>query len=245
MTMIAVFRKELNSFFSSLIGYLAIAVFLLILGLAMWVIPSTSILDYRYATLEQLFGIAPLIFSFLIPAITMRSFSEEMQTGTIEFLSTKPIGEWNIILGKFLASLCLLLFALLPTALYYYTVYQLGSPPGNIDAGAVLGSYFGLLLLGATFIAIGLFASSLTRAQILAFILGMTICLFLFFAFDAFSELPVFYGKTDDIVQMLGMNYHYESISRGLVDSRDLLYFFSLILFFLYLTWFSLNSRKW
>lgn len=243
--MVAIYRKELNSFFSSLVGYLAIGVFLIILGLVMWVIPSTSVLDYNYATLEQLFGIAPLIFSFLIPAITMRSLSEEKQSGTIELLATKPLRDWDIVLGKFLAGVTLLLFALLPTLLYYYTVYQLGNPKGNLDSGAILGSYIGLLLLGAAFTAMGLFASSLTRLQILAFILGMGLCLSFFFAFDALSELPVFFGKTDDVVQMIGIKYHYESVSRGLLDTRDVIYFLSLIATFLFFTYLSLGSRKW
>lgn len=243
--MLAVYRKELHTFFSSLIGYLAIGVFLIILGLIMWVIPSTSVLDYNYATLEQLFGIAPLIFAFLAPAITMRSLSEEHQSGTIELLVTKPLKDFDIVAGKFLAGITLLAFALIPTLLYVYSIYQLGNPKGNLDTGAIMGSYIGLLLLGASFTSMGIFASSLTRLQILAFLLGMLLCLLFFFAFDALSELPVFFGKTDDIVQMIGMKYHYESISRGLLDTRDLVYFISVIATFLFLTNISVGSRKW
>ena len=150
--MLQIFRKELGTFFSSLIGYVVIAIFLLFLGLVIWVFPDYSILYYYYATLDQLFEISPLIFLFLIPAITMRSFSEERQSGTLEVLQSKPLTNWDIILGKYLASLALVVFALLPTILYYYTVYQLGSPKGNLDAGAVLGSYIGLFLLAATFV---------------------------------------------------------------------------------------------
>lgn len=243
--MLAIYRKELNTFFSSLIGYLAIGVFLVILGLIMWVIPSTSVLDYNYATLEQLFGIAPLIFAFLAPAITMRSLSEEKQSGTIELLVTKPLTDLDIVAGKFLAGVTLLAFALLPTLLYVWSIHELGNPKGNLDTGAIAGSYIGLLLLGSTFTGMGMLASALTRIQILAFLLGMVLCISFFFAFDALSELPVFFGKTDDLVQMLGMKYHYESLSRGLIDTRDLVYFLSLIASFLFFTHLALGSRKW
>ena len=243
--MLAIYRKELNTFFSSLIGYLAIGVFLVILGLIMWVIPSTSVLDYNYATLEQLFGIAPLIFAFLAPALTMRTLSEEQQSGTIELLVTKPLRDLDIVMGKFLAGVTLLAFALLPTLLYVYSIYQLGNPKGNLDAGAIMGSYIGLLLLGASFTSMGMLASSLTRMQILAFLMGMVFCLLFFFAFDALSELPVFFGTSDDVVQMIGMKYHYESLSRGLIDTRDLVYFLSLIVTFIFLTHLSVGRRKW
>jgi ABC-2 type transport system permease protein len=243
--MLSIFQKEINAFFSSILGYIVIGVFLVMMGLVMWVFPESSILEYNYATLDQLFNISPLIFMFLIPAITMRSFAEEQQNGTIELLSTKPIREIEIILGKFFANLVLLIFALIPTLLYYYTVHELGSPKGNLDAGAILGSYIGLIFLGACFVSIGLFASSLTDNQIVSFILATFLCFFFYWVFDFMSLLPVFVGKVDDVVQMLGINYHYVSISRGVIDTRDVVYFISLISVFLMMTQISLERRKW
>ena len=241
----SIFIKEVNSIFSSLIGYVVIADFLLLLGLTMWVFPDYSILNYNYATLQQLFDIAPLIFLFLIPAITMRSFAEEQQTGTIELLATRPIPELSIVLGKFLAGLVLVLFALLPTLLYYWTVSSLGSPPGNIDGGAVLGSYLGLIMLACVFIAIGIFSSSLTNNQIVSFVLAIFLCFIFYWGFSFISALPGFVGTLDALVQKLGIEYHYYSISRGLIDTRDLIYFVSLTAFFIYITQFSLERRKW
>ena len=243
--MISIFRKEINAFFSSPVAYIALGVFLLVMGLLMFVFPDTSLLNYKYATLDQLFELAPLIFIFLIPALTMRSFAEEWQTGTIELLITRPVSEWSIILGKYGASLVLILFALLPTWLYYYAVYRLGSPPGNIDSGAVAGSYLGLFFLAAAFAAIGLFASSLSRSQIVAFVLATFLCFIFYYAFFLLSKLPVFVGRVDSIVQMLGIDYHYNSMSRGVVDSRDLIYFLGVIGIFLMMTKVSLESRKW
>ncbi len=243
--MLSIFFKEVNTFFSSLIGYIVIGVFLAALGLVMFVFPDTSILEYQYATLDQLFSVAPMIFAFLIPAITMRSFAEEQQTGTIELLATKPVSDLAIILGKFFACLALVAFAILPTLLYYYTVYELGSPKGNLDAGAIAGSYIGLIFLGGAFVAIGIFASSLTNNQIVAFILATFLCFIIHWGFGLFSRLPLFVGKSDDIIQMLGIEYHYNSISRGIVDSRDVIYFLSVIAIFIALTLTSLERRKW
>lgn len=243
--MLSIFQKEINAFFSSILGYIVIGVFLVIMGLVMWVFPESSILEYNYATLDQLFNVAPLIFMFLIPAITMRSFAEEQQNGTIELLSTKPVREMDIILGKFFANLLLLIFTLIPTLIYYYTVHELGSPKGNLDSGAILGSYIGLVLLGSCFVAIGLFASSLTNNQIVSFILATFLCFFFYWVFDFISLLPVFVGKVDDVVQMLGIDYHYNSISRGVIDSRDVVYFISLVAVFLVMTQVSLERRKW
>jgi len=242
--MVSILIKELNAFFSSLIGYIVIGVFLLILGLLLFVFPDTSLLNYQYATLDQLFGLAPNIFMFLIPAITMRSFAEEQQNGTIELLATKPVSDLGIIAGKYLASLMLVLFALLPTVLYYYTVYQLGSPQGNIDGGQVLGSYIGLVFLAAVFVGIGIWASSLTSNQISAFVLATFLCFLFHYGFLYFSELPLFVGTWDDTIQKVGIQYHYDSISRGVLDSRDLIYFLSLITLAFALTYFSLQSRK-
>jgi ABC-2 type transport system permease protein len=175
----------------------------------------------------------------------MRSFSEEQQTGTIELLVTRPLKDLDIVLGKFLASLVLIIFALIPTLLYYYTVYQLGSPKGNLDSGAILGSYIGLIFLAMAFIAIGIFASSLSKNQIIAFILATFLCFFFYSGFNYLSSLPGFVGRIDDVIQMIGIDYHYDSISRGIIDTRDLIYFISLIVLFIFLTKVSLERRKW
>ncbi len=241
----AIYFKEINAFFSSLIGYVVIGIFLTLMGLLLWVLPQFSILDGRFATLDTLFAMAPQVFLFLIPAVTMRSFSEEMQTGTLELLVTRPLSDWQIVGGKFLAALTLVVFALLPTLLYYFTVYQLGAPPGNLDSGGIFGSYVGLLFLAATFVAIGLFASSLTQSQIVAFLLAAFLSFFFFQMFDLISRLPIFFGRTDDIVQALGIQYHYDSMSRGLIDTRDVVYFLSLITLFLAATVVSLGRRRW
>ncbi len=243
--MYAVFWKEIRSFLSSLIGYVVITVFLLMTGLFIWVFKDTNILEYNYAGLEQLFSIAPLVFTFLIPAITMRSFSEERQQGTIELLATKPLTDTQIIMGKYMANLTLVVFAILPTLIYYYSVYQLGSPKGNIDNGAVVGSYIGLTFLAGIFVSIGLFCSSISRNQIIAFIVGAFLCFFMHWAFNYLSNLSIFFGKTDDLVQKLGINYHYLSISKGKIDSRDVIYFLSVIFLFIWFTHVALAKRKW
>ncbi len=242
--MLTIFRKELSSFLSSLIAYITIAVFLLVVGLFVWIFPDTSIIDYGFATLDSLFNIAPWVFMFLIPAITMRSFSEEKRSGTIELLVTRPITDLQIILGKYFAGLVLVLFSILPTIIYYYSIYQLGSVKGNIDGGAVLGSYIGLLLLGGCFVAVGLFASAISDNQIVAFIIAVFISFICFAGFDSFSALALF-GKVDTLIAGLGINDHYKSISRGVMDSRDVLYFLSFISLFVLMTKTVLESRKW
>ena len=242
--MIPIYLKEINSFFSSLIGYIVIAVFLIILGLVLFVFPDTNMLNYPFASLDQLFGMAPMIFLFLIPAITMRAFSEEYQQGTIELLRTKPVTDLGIILGKYLASLSLVVFALLPTLLYYYTVYELGMPKGNLDSGAIFGSYIGLFFLAAAFSAIGIFASALSGNQIFGFILATFLCFLLYYGFYYFSQLPIFVGKGDDLVEKLGIDFHYDSISRGVLDCRDVIYFISVSLIFILSTLFVLENRK-
>lgn len=243
--MLAVYLKELNAFFSSVIGYLAMIVFLLVVGLFVWIFPDTSVLEYGYATLEGLFTTAPWVFLFLIPAITMRSFSEELNSGTFELLSTRPLTEWGIVLGKYFAALTLVAVALLPTIVYYISVYQLGSPVGNIDTGATNGSYIGLLLLGSAFVSIGIFASSITNSQIVAFVLAVFLCFVFYMAFDFLSRLDLFYAKIDDVVESIGINAHYASISKGVLDTRDVIYFASFNAVFLMLTHLSIQSRKW
>lgn len=242
--MITIFRKELTTFFASLIGYISIAVFLVLMGLIMWVFPNNA-LDNGYANLDQLFDNAPLVFMLLIPAVTMRMFSEEKRAGTLELLATRPVTELQIVLGKFLAANSLVLFSLLPTLLYYYTIYRLGAPEGNLDSGATWGSYIGLILLSAALVSIGLFASSVTDNQIVAFVLAAFISFIIYLSFDAISGLGLFGGRADDLIQSIGIQYHYHSLSRGVVDSRDIIYFISLMLIFLLSTKTALESRKW
>ena len=210
----------------------------------MWIFDATSVLNYNYASLSQLFAVGPIVFMFLIPAITMQSFAEEKHNQTLEFLFTKPLKNIDIVLGKYLAALTLILLALLPTLIYYYSICQLGSPKYNIDNGAVLGSYIGLFLLGSIFAAVGLFISSLTSNQIVAFIVSAFLCFTLYWSFDFLSSLPAFYGKWDSMVKNLGIEFHYENISKGRIDTRDVIYFLSLIVLFIWLTIASLKFRK-
>ncbi len=215
--MLAILRKEIIHFFGSLIGVMTISVFLLVLGLMMWVLPDYSILNYPYATMDQLFSIAPMVFIFLVPAITMRTFADEFVSGNFEMLRTKPLTVTDVVLGKFFASLLLVSLAILPTLVYYYSVYQLGSPIGNIDAGEITGSYMALFLLSACFCAIGILASAVTRNQIVAFLLGSFLCFFFHWVFFYLSKLPVFFGRWDDMVQRIGLDFHYTSMSRGVI----------------------------
>ena len=242
--MISIFKKEIRSFLSSLIAYVVIVVFLLIIGLFTWVFADGNVLVLGYANLDILFFMAPWVFTFLISSITMRSFSEELKQGTFEILSTKPITDVQIVLGKFLASVTLVVFAVLPTLVYAYSIFRLGSPVGNIDTGATMGSYIGLILLGASYASIGIFSSVITPNQIVAFILGLFLCFFFYVGFQQLSNLSLF-GSYDSFVQSLGIQLHYDSISRGVVDSRDLAYFISLIFIFLSLTLLALRGRKW
>lgn len=243
--MFSIYFKEINAFFSSLIAYIVIIVFLVMMGLFMWVFPDTSILKYNFATLDQFFWMAPMVFLFLIPAITMSSFAEENQNGTIEFLSTKPVTTVHIVLGKFFANWTLVLFALLPTLLYYYSVYQLGSPVGNLDSGGIMGSYIGLIFLSGAFVAIGMWASSMTKNQIVAFILGAFLCFFFLYAFSSLSALSIFSASAKSLVAKIGISYHYDNISRGVLDSRDVIYFISIIVIFIMTTITSLTNKKW
>lgn len=242
--MLSIFAKEVRSFLSSLIAYIVMIVFLLAIGLFMWVFPESNVLDYGYANMDTLFDMAPWVFIFLISAITMRSFSEERRTGTIEFLTTRPVSDLSIIMGKYLAGVFLVLIALVPTLLYYYTVYSLGAPKGNLDTGAMWGSYLGLVFLGACYVSIGTFASSLTENQIVAFVLSMFLCFFLYIAPASLSELKVT-GSFDYLIEWLGIQSHYLSISRGVIDSRDVVYFLSFSAFFIGLTKLVFSSRKW
>ncbi len=241
--MIPLFIKEIRSFLSSLIAIVVIVVFLLAIGLFMWIFPDSNTLDYGYSNLDILFSMAPLIFIFLISAITMRSFAEEKRLGTFESLVTKPISNLQIIIAKYFAGLVLVLFSLIPTLIYYYTIYQLGAPKGNIDSGAILGSYIGLLLLGSCYVAIGIFASSLTENQIIAFIISMFLCFFCYSAFEQLSKLSVF-SPIDYLLEWIGINYHYQSISRGVLDTRDVIYFISFTALFLGFTFNRMSKGK-
>ncbi len=242
--MLTIYKKELFAYLNSLVAYITIGVFLVVLSLFLWVFPDTSILEYGYASLDSLFNTVPFLFMFLIPAITMRSFAEEKREGTFELLATRPLTDWQIVLGKYFASLTLVLFSLLPTLVYYVSVYQLGVVTGNIDSGAVIGSYIGLFLLGASFVAIGIFSSSLNKNQIIAFTIAIFLSFFAFSGFDSVSQI-LSLQKFDNILINLGINEHYQSISRGVLDSRDLVYFLSVIAFFLLITKTILGGRKW
>ncbi len=242
--MLSIYFKELRSFFSSIVGYVVLLVFLVACGLFLWVMPDTSMLDYGYASLEQFFNLAPWLLLFLIPAITMRSFADEFKGGTIEWLFTKPLKTSHIILGKFLASFTLVCVALLPTLLYVLSIHYLAMDDAALDAGGIAGSYIGLLFLAAAFTAIGIFSSSLTDNQIVSFLLSLFICFLLYSGFEALSRVAAFRGGADYYLGMIGMDDHYNSISRGVIDSRDVVYFLSLITLFMALTRFILNKKK-
>ena len=226
--MFTIFKNEVNSFFNSLVGYIVIGVFLVATGLFLWVFKG-NVLDNGFADMQNFFVMTPWIFMVIVPAITMRAFSEEVRNGTIELLVTKPISFWQIILGKYLAACFLILLALLPTLLYYYSVYQLGNPVGNLDSAGIFSSYIGLFLLGCVFAAIGIATSSITDNQVVAFIVGVSICFLLYAGISALGALD-FWGDWQYFITQLGLNTQYDALGRGLVDSRNLLYFVSVIL---------------
>jgi ABC-2 type transport system permease protein len=231
----AVCKKELRQFFSSLTGYIAIIVFLLLNGLLLFVFPTTNIFDFGYATLSNFFELAPWILLLLIPAITMRSFSDEFRTGTFEILQTKPLTKWDVVAGKYFASLIVVIIALLPTVVYFFSIQQLSGQNG-IDVGASIGSYIGLLFLAAVFVAIGICCSSLTNNTVVAFIVSAFFCFIIYSGFNAVSSIPSFAAGADYYIEMMGIDFHYRSISRGVIDSRNLIYFLSIIFFFLIFT---------
>jgi len=239
----SIFIKEVNSFFSSIVGYVALLVFLGACWLFLWLIPNYSILEYGYASLDRFFDIAPWLLLLLVPAVTMRSFADEFKTGTIEWLSTKPLTDIQIILGKYLATLALIIFAIVPTFIYVYTISNLSFPDVGLDTGALIGSYIGLFFLAATFAAVGVFCSSLTSNQVVGFLISLLACYLFYTGFEQLSKLPKFSQGVDYYLSMVGMQFHYNSISRGIIDSRDVVYFLSVIILFISLTRFSLNSR--
>lgn len=242
--MYQVFKKEFNGFLNSFVAYIAISVFLIGIGLLMWVFPDTSVLSYGYADLETLFTFAPYVFMFLVPAITMRMFADERKSGTLELLLTNPLTDLEIILGKYFAGFILVIFSLIPTLLYYFSVYQLGSPPGNIDTAGVIGSYIGLILLGGVFISIGVFASSLTDNQIVSFIFALFFCFIFYYGFQAISGINI-WGKYSGTLEEMGILYHYNYMSKGLIDLKNVIYFLSVISIMIMLTKLKLSSRKW
>ena len=238
----AILFREIKSFFGSPIGYLVIGLFLLLNGLFLWVFEGDfNILNSGYADLNPFFTLAPWILIFLIPAVTMRSFSDEKKLGTIELLLTKPLSSWQIVNGKFLGSLFLIIIALLPTLLYVFVISDYGNPPGNLDVGSTLGSYFGLLFLVSSYTAIGIFTSTLSENQIVAFLVAVFLCFLFYFGFEGLAS---FSGLWADVVAALGMDYHFNSISRGILDTRDVIYFVSITLFFLAATVYQLNNLK-
>ncbi|OYX27710.1 MAG: gliding motility-associated ABC transporter permease subunit GldF [Flavobacteriales bacterium 32-35-8] len=237
--MFAILKKEINSFFASPIGYLVIAIFLILNGLFLWIFKGEfNVLDYGFADVSSFFLLAPWILIFLIPAVTMRSFSDEKKQGTLELLLTKPISHLKIVLGKYFGALILIIIALLPTLLYVYTVYQLGNPVGNLDMGSTLGSYFGLLFLVASYTSIGIFTSTLSDNQIVAFIISVFLCFLFYIGFEGISEFT-----SSSFIEQLGMSYHFKSMSRGVLDTRDIIYFLSVSVFFLTITKLHLNRE--
>jgi ABC-2 type transport system permease protein len=227
----SLFWKEINAFFGSLLGYLVLAFFLVALGLIVWVFPESSVLSYGFADLEVLFSYTPYVFTFLIPALSMRILAEERKTGTWELLRTSPLSILQIVLAKYLALLALVIVAILPTLIYYFSIVQLGDPMGNLDQAGFFGSWIGLIMIGAVFAAVGIFSSALTSQQVLAFVLGVFLCFVLYFGFSAASDLQV--GNFAYWLEELSLSYHYISLSRGVIDSRDIFFLFGVIWLFL------------
>lgn len=242
--MIKILGKELNSFFNSLTAYIVITVFLVMMGLILWIFPETNVLDYGYADMSSFFLFGPYVLIFLVPAITMRMFSEEKKSGTYELLITKPVTDWQIIFGKFLAGWILVIISVLPTLIYYYSISALGNPPGNIDTPGVIGSYIGFIFLGGVFTSIGLFASSVTQSQVVAFILAIFFCFLFYEGLGSISRINIL-TQSSIFIEQIGIKFHYDSISKGLIDSRDLTYFLGVIFLFLSFNKVSLASRTW
>jgi ABC-2 type transport system permease protein len=233
--MYSICRKEFNRFFSNLTGYIAIVLFMLVCGIFLFLLPQSSILDNNYATLDKFFELAPWVLLFLVPAITMHSLSEEFKTGTFEILKTKPLSAWQIVMGKYVAILFVMLIVILPTLIYIITIKTL-STQGSIDGGSIAGSYVGLFLLAAVFAAVSLCCSGFTNNAVVAFLISGFVCLILYFGFNAISKIPFFANGLDYYIEMLGIDFHYKSISRGVIDTRDVVYFCSVIFLSLLVT---------
>lgn len=235
-------KKEINQFFSSLTGYIAIVLFLLINGIFLFVLKESSILDYGYATLEKYFDLAPWVLLFLIPAISMRSFSDEYKSGTLEILLTKPLTKSQIVLGKYFSILIICLFVIVPTFLYVFTIKYL-STSGSIDTGGIIGSYMGLFLLSASFASISICCSGGSSNAVVAFLLSAFVCVLVYFGFNSISKLPLFQGNADYYLEKIGIDFHYKSMSRGMLDTRDVVYFLSVIYLCLFITVKKLNKK--
>ena len=233
--MIALLRKEINQFFSSVIGLLTIVLFLLVNTLFLWIFSGDfNLLDFGYATLDPFFMLSPIIFLIFIPAVCMRLFSEEYQSGTIESLLTKPISFWNVVFSKFLSANVLVLFAIIPTLIYFLSIYYLGETIGNLDIGGIMGSYFGLFMLSSIFIAIGILASSISSNQVVAYLIAIVCNSIIYYGFDVLSNIS-FLQNWDLFISNLGISKHYERMSKGILDSRDIMYFLSACFLFLML----------
>ncbi|MAJ51413.1 MAG: gliding motility-associated ABC transporter permease subunit GldF [Flammeovirgaceae bacterium] len=241
--MIAVMMKEIHEFLYSIIAYLIIGVFLIGVSIVLWVLPKTSLLEYGYASMEPLFNIGPYLFMFLIPAITMKSFAEEKRSGTIELLYTLPLSSRAIVLGKFLAASSLVFFSLLPTLVYYYSIYQLGNPPGNLDTSGIVGAYFGLFFLGSVFASIGIFSSSITENQIVSFVVAATLCYISYEGFTTVARIDLWVSWAY-YIEYFGIMFHYNAMSKGVIDLSNLTYFVGFIVIMLLATNYSLEARK-
>jgi ABC-2 type transport system permease protein len=240
----AVFSREWNGFLNSLVAYIALLVFLLMTGLFLWVFPDYSILEFGYAQLDSLFVVGPWVLMFLVPAVTMRFFSEEKRSGTGELLWTRPVSDTSIVVGKFLAGWALVVCSVLPTLCYVAVLYFLAEPVGNIDLGGIAGSYLGLILLGGVFTGIGTWASAMTDHPVLSFVWGVFVCFLMYAAFDSFKLLPLS-NLTLLVLEQLGIGAHFDSMSKGVIDLRDIIYFVSVTAFFLFWTRTQLESRTW
>jgi len=240
----SVFNKEINSFLNSLIAYLVMSVFLVSMGLLVWVFPDTAIFEYGYADMGIFFNLAPYVLMFLIPAITMKALAEETKSGTFELLMTKPITEIKLLMGKYLAGLVLVVISLIPTLVYYFSLSYLSNPVGNIDSAGIMGAYIGLLFLASAYTGIGIFASSLSENQIVAFIIAVFISFIAFIGFSSTSDLA-FFANSAVQIEKIGMLAHYDALGKGVVDLRDVLYFLSVTALFLGATFWVLKLRKW
>ncbi len=239
--MLNIFWKEISEYLSSLIAYVVIGVFLTALGLLMWVFPETNVLDYGYADMGTLFTMSPFVLMFLIPAITMKMFAEELKTGSFEILAVKPVSIYDIVIGKYLASWSLSIIAILPTGVYFFSLFQLANPKGNIDVAGVTGAYIGLILLASVFTALGLLTSSLTKNQVISFVLAAFLSFLLFTGINSIANINV-WSDLSIILANLSIERHYNSLSRGVLDSRDIIYLLSVNVILLFFTGLNL---KW
>lgn len=242
--MFSIFRKELNQFLNSMLGYFVFIIFLVAVGLLFWVFPQGNVLAYGFAEMGSFFSLTPFVLIFLIPAITMRAIAEEKRTGTLEWLLTRPISVWDIIAGKFLASWLLALLAMLPTLVYFISLYLLGSPQGNIDSAGVAGSYLGLAMLAMVFTSIGIFGSCLTDNQLIAFVISVFLCYFFYSGLSSIAGIDV-WAQSSLIIQYFALDVHFQALGKGLIDFRDILYFLSLTIVLLAASRLSLSSRRW